>query len=147
MKIERLILITFLGNYLINNVVASIVALIPARSGTPPFTAQYVIFIACSVVAVAIITWWYMKKAPKGLNAGIVFGIGGFVVSIATAFISGVAGVLLQTGSLSTMLSVLPNFWPFLASWSTAVLLGYWVIPGTLVGWYLARGSAQSMPM
>src|SRR4051812_2463111 len=41
MRIERLILITFLGNYLINNVVAAIVALLPLSGNT---TAQYVIY-------------------------------------------------------------------------------------------------------
>jgi hypothetical protein len=31
---------------------------------------------------------------------------------------------------------VIPNFWPFLANWSTVVLLAYWIIPAAAVGWY-----------
>jgi hypothetical protein len=80
-------------------------------------------------------------------RAGIVFGIVGFVVALATAFVTGVAGVLTQTGSLSQMVQVVPNFWPFLASWSTLALLLYWVVPATLVGWYFGRSSAPTPMM
>ena len=146
MNLERSILIVFLGNYLINTVVAALVSLIPASQGGGVLTPQYITFVVAGAVVVAILTWWYMKGAEKSVGSGLTFGVVGFVTAIAVALITGVAGVLGQTGSLSAVAGVLPNFWPFLWNWSTLVLLGYWVISATLVGWYLARGtSAQPM--
>jgi hypothetical protein len=37
------------------------------------------------------------------------------------------------------MFGIIPNFGPFLMSWSTLILLGYWVIPSAIVGWWLQR--------
>jgi hypothetical protein len=142
MKIERAILIAFLGNYLVNNVVAAIAAFVPAGTGT--ITAQYITFVVLAAILIAIMSWWYFKMAPKGWVAGLWFGLLGFVVSIVVAFITGVSGVLVQTASFSTLWSVLPNFGPFLWSWSTLVLLGYWIIPAVLVGWWMGRGAAMS---
>jgi len=144
MKIERAILIAFLGNYLVNNVIAAIAAFVPAGTGT--ITAQYVTFIVLAAILIAIMTWWYLKMvAPSmALMAGLWFGVIGFVASIVVAFITGVSGVLVQTASFPTLWSVLPNFGPFLWSWSTLVLLGYWVIPAVIVGWFMAR---KAMPM
>ena len=147
MNIERSILVSFLGNYLTNTVVAALVALIPASTKPGIFTPQYITYVVIAVIVVGIITWWYMKAAPRSLQSGLIFGIIGFVVAILTAFISGIAGVLTQTGSLTQMVSVVPNFWPFLASWSTLVLFLYWVIPAALVGWWLARGRAPAPMM
>ena len=147
MKIERAILIAFLGNYLVNNVVAAIAAFVPAGTGT--FTAQYIVFIVLAVILVAIMTGWYLKtaSASMALMAGVWFGVIGFVVAIATAFITGVSGVLVQTASFSTLWSVLPNFGPFLWSSSTLVLLGYWIVPGVLIGWWMGRKAVgSSMP-
>src|ERR1700722_8185898 len=141
MKLERAILIAFLGNYLVNNVVAAIAAFIPA--GTGVLTAQYITFVVLSAILIAIMTKWYMKAGPRGFMPGLWFGILGFVVSIVVAFITGVSGVLVQTASFSTLWSVLPNFGPFLWSWSTLVLLGYWVIPAVLIGWWMGRGKAM----
>jgi len=143
MNIERSILVSFLGNYLTNTVVAALVALIPASATPGILTPQYISYVVLAVIVVGILTWWYMKAAPRSLKAGIIFGVIGFVVAIVTAFVSGIAGVLTQTGSFSQMLTVIPNFWPFLASWSTLVLLLYWVIPAALVGWWLGRGRAM----
>lgn len=145
MKLERAILIAFLGNYLVNNVIAAIAAFVPA--GTGVLTTQYITFVVLAAVLIAIMTWWYMKAAPRGFMAGLWFGILGFVVSIAVAFITGVSGVLVQTASFSTLWSVLPNFGPFLWSWSTLVLLGYWVIPAVLIGWFMGRGRVSSPSM
>jgi hypothetical protein len=142
MKIERAILIAFLGNYLVNNVIAAIAAFVPAGTGT--ITAQYITFVILAAVLIAIMAWWYFKMAPRGFMPGLWFGILGFVVSIVVAFITGVSGVLVQTASFSTLWSVLPNFGPFLWSWSTLVLLGYWVIPTVLVGWMMGRGRVAS---
>ena len=147
MNIERSIVITFLGNYLVNTVVAALVALVPAGTGTTVLTPRYIAFVLLAALIVALLTWWYMRTGNKTLNSGIIFGVAGFVVAIATAFITGVAGVLSQTGSFAAVISVLPNFWPFLANWSTLVLLGYWVIPAALIGWYLGRGAMPQRPM
>jgi hypothetical protein len=86
----------------------------------------------------------------NALMGGIVFGVGAFVISILTTFVSGIAGVLAQTGSLAQVGSVLPNFGPFIWSWSTLILLCFWVIPAALVGWWLQMRSSKmahsSMP-
>ena len=133
MKTDRAILIAFLGNYLINTVLAAVVALVPASADGGIFTAQYISFIVLSAVLVGVLVWWYGVGDARG---GAIFGGIGFLVAIATAFVTGVAGVLAQTGSLSAVAGVLPNFWPFLWNWSTLVLLGYWVIPAAAMGWY-----------
>jgi hypothetical protein len=148
MKIERAILIAFLGNYLINNVVAAIAAFVPAGSGSTWTSPQYYVFIVLAVILVAILTWWFLKMVSPSMAmmAGLWFGIIGFVTSIAVAFITGVSGVLVQTASFPTLWSVLPNFWPFLWSWSTLVLLGYWVIPALLLGWWMGRGMTRPAP-
>ena len=143
MKFERAILVVFLGNYLINNVVAAIVALIPASTGGGIFTPQYISFVLLSAALVAGLAWWCGKSDVK---SGAIFGAIGFAVAIVTAFVSGISGVILQTGSLSQAMTVIPNFWPFLANWSTLVLLAYWVLPAAAVGWYFGRGNtAHSM--
>lgn len=147
MNIERSIVIAFLGNYLVNTVAAALVALIPASTSTSVVTPQYIVFVALAAIVVGLLSWWYMQKAPKSLNGGIAFGVVGFVVAIATAFVTGVAGVLSQTGSFSAVIGVLPNFWPFIANVSTLVLFGYWVIPAALVGWYFGRSRAPAPMM
>lgn len=136
MQLERSVLISFLGNYLNNNIVAAVVALLPASAAGGMLTVQYVGYVVLAAISVAIFTWWMGARSVK---AGVIFGLIGFVVAILTAFISGISGVLTQTGSLSQMFSILPNFVPFILNPSTLVLLGYWVIPAALVGWY--RGS------
>jgi hypothetical protein len=143
MKLERAILIAFLGNYLVNNVVAAIAAFVPAGTSGSILTAQYITFIVLAALLVALMTWWYK---PTTMMQGLMFGVLGFVVSIAAAFITGVSGVLIQTASFSTLVSVLPNFGPFLWSWSTLVLLGYWVVPALLIGWWMGM-SRTARPM
>lgn len=139
MKTDKAILITFLGNYLINTVLAALVALVPASTDGGMLTPQYITFVAASAILVGTLTWWYGARDVRG---GVLFGVMGFVVAIAVAFVTGVAGVLAQTGSLSAVAGVLPNFWPFLANWSTLVLLGYWIIPAAAVGWYMQPKAA-----
>lgn len=149
MNIERAILITFLGNYLTNTVVAAVVALIPAATNPGIFTAQYISYVVLAAVVVAILTWWYMKSmmGAASWKSGLIFGVVGALVALVTAFISGLAGVLGQTGSLSQMVSIVPNFWPFLASVSTLVLVLIWLIPSTLVGWWLGRAKSPAPMM
>ncbi len=139
-----MILIAFLGNYLINNVVAAIVALLPLSGNT---TTQYVVYFVLAAIATGIFTWWFLKAVPKGMamKSAAIFGGVAFVVAVVTAFVSGISGVLTQTGSLSQLVSVLPNFWPFLWNWSTLALLAYWVIPAAAIGWWMQRGASQPM--
>ncbi len=137
MNLERSVLMGFFGNYLVNTVIASIVALIPAPAGGGILTPRYMLFVVLAVVVVAVLAWWYMNGAPRNLKSGIVFGVIGFVVAILTALITGVAGVLAQTGSFSAVASVLPNFVPFIWNWPTLIPLGYWIVPAALIGWYL----------
>lgn len=146
MNLERSILVAFLGNYIINNVVAAIVALIPASNSTSVFTPQYIVYVLLAAAFAGAFAWWALKNvsASRALNAGIVFGGVAFVVSIVTAFVTGVTGVLAQTGSLSQMFAIIPNFGPFLLSWSTLVLLAYWVIPGAIVGFLKQRKAAAT---
>lgn len=144
MNIERSILVSFLGNYIVNTVVAAVVALVPASQTPGMLTPQYITYVILAAIAVAIFTWWY---GARNLKQGAIFGVIGFVIALAVAFISGVAGVLTQTGSLSQMFSVIPNFGPFLMSASTVVLLGYWVIPSALVGWWKGRSAAPTPMM
>lgn len=148
MKIERAILIAFLGNYLINNVVAAIAAFVPAGSGSEWTSPQYYSFVILAIVLVALISWWYLKAISRNsaLMAGLWFGVIGFLTSIVVAFITGVTGVLVQTASFSTLWSVLPNFGPFIWNVSTIVLLGYWIIPAVVIGWLMGRSKAMAMP-
>jgi hypothetical protein len=146
MKFERAILIAFFGNYLINNVVAACVALLPSNPGGGIFTVQYLTFVVLSAVVVGVLSWWLLGDRAD-LRSGATFGVIGFLVAIVTAFISGISGVVLQSGSLSQAMSVIPNFWPFLANWSTLVLLGYWVIPAAAWGYYVTWKGGGGMGM
>lgn len=144
MKLQRTILITFLGNYITNTIVAAAVALVPASATPGMLTPQYISFVVLSAIVVGLLTWWFGAMNTKD---GAIFGALGFVVALAVAFISGVAGVLSQTGSVSQMFAVIPNFGPFILSSSTVVLLGYWVIPAALVGWWNGRKAAPATMM
>ncbi len=146
MNLERALLIGFLGNYLINTIVAAIIALAPRSAEGGIFTIQYILFVALSAVVVAGLAKWYMGDAPRTIKSGVLFGLMGFVVAIITAFVTGIAGVLANTGSFSAVAGVLPNFWPFIANWSTLLLIGYWVIPAALIGWYVQPKMGASAP-
>lgn len=146
MNWERLLLVAFFGNYLINNVVAGIVSLVPAKAGGGLLTPQYILYVILAGIVVGLVTWWYFRKAPAATwQEGLVYGVSGFVISIATTFVSGVAGVLAQSGSLSQLISVLPNFGPFLWSWSTLVLLAFWVLPAGFVAWWIQMKMTKSV--
>ncbi len=147
LKWERLLLIPFLGNYVVNNVAAALVALVPASPGnTSVFTPQYLTFMLLAAITAGLFAWWYLARIERSeaLKWGIIFGVAGFVISILTTLISGISGVLAQTGSFAQVAQVLPNFWPFLWSRNTLILLGFWVIPALLVGWYLGRGKSHA---
>jgi hypothetical protein len=146
MKWERLFLIAFLGNYIINNVVAGVVSLIPASTGSSLFTPQYITYVILAMIVVGLLTLWYFRRAPMASwRTGLIFGVSGFVISILTTFVSGIAGVLAQSGSLSQVITVLPNFGPFLWNWSTLILFFFWVIPATFVGWWIQMKMAKKM--
>ncbi len=142
MNIERAILITFLGDYIIIKILAAIVSLVPGGSASI-FSAPYIVYYIISAISVGIFTWWYMMDAPANLRAGIWFGLMGFAVAIVTEFVAGIAGTLSQTGSFSQTLSVIPTFLPFVASWATVAVLAYWVIAAAAAGWWLERGKAK----
>lgn len=147
MRIERLILISFLGNYLINNIVAALVAMLPVSGNT---TAQYVVYFVLAAIAAAAFTWWYFMGMSKSdaLKQGAMFGIGAFLVAVVTAFVSGISGVLAQTGSFSQLIAVLPNFGPFIFNWSTLALLGYWLVPAVAIGWWMQyKMGSKAAPM
>ena len=140
MNIERSILISFLGNYVTNNVVAALVALIPASAAAASvITPQYIAYVVFAAIVIGIFAWWHLSTLPRShaLMTGVVFGTVGFAIALLTAFITGISGVLAQTGSLSQVATVIPNFGPFLFSWSTVVLLGYWLIPAAAVGYFM----------
>jgi hypothetical protein len=149
MKVERMILIAFLGNYLVNNVVAGLASLVPASQGAanPMLTAQYATFCVLAFIALGIIAWWYLKKLPASgsLMQGLIFGVVGFIVTVVTAFVSGVCAVLLQTGSLAQVAQALPNFGPYLLNMTTVVLAVLWIAPSVLVGWFMQMKAGNSM--
>lgn len=141
---ERLVLVAFLGNYLIINIVSAIVALFPA-STSGGITPQYVAFVVLAGIAAGFITWWYFCTNTKNatVRQGTIFGIGGFIIAILTTFVSGISSVLAQTGSFQKVIEILPNFGPYLWNGSTIALLAYWVIPGAAVGYYLQKKSSK----
>lgn len=147
MNIERSILIAFLGNYLIGTVATALVALIPVAQGGGMLTPQYIVFVIIAAVIVALLTHWYMRAAEKNLKSGALFGVLGIVLAVITSFITGISGVLSQTGSLTAVINVIPNFWPFIATTQTLVLVGYWLIPATFIGWWLGRPKAPTPMM
>ena len=145
MNFERALLITFLGDFIMTKVLASIVVLVPSATAdlwSPPFLAYYVL----SLAAVALFTWWYMLVAPKSLQAGIMFGVTGFIVAVATEFVAGIFGTLSQTGSLSAVIGVIPSFLPFIASWTTVIQCITWIVPAAAIGWWLQRKATGMAP-
>jgi hypothetical protein len=153
MKNLIFVLVAFLGNYIINNVVAAIVALIPASQSESVLTPQYIAYVILAAIFAAGFAWlalWMtsaLLHTPASIKNAVMFGVVAFIVSIVTAFVTGVTGVLAQTGSLSQMFSIIPNFGPFLLSWSTLVLLAYWVIPSAVMGWMQEKKAAAPAPM
>ena len=147
MRTERIILIAFLGNYLINNLVTATVALLGFSGGS---MMQYTVYIVLAAVATALFTWWYLQPLDKSMaiRDSIIFGVSAFVVAVLTAIVSGIASVLAQTGSFAQLATVIPNFGPFLMNWATLAILGYWVIPAAFMGWIMHKGkSASASPL
>lgn len=148
-----MILIAFLGNYLVNNVAAGLAALIPPSQGGGLLSAQYLTFVLFAAITTAIMAWWYLMRLAReiGIVQGLIFGVVGFVTAIVTAFITGIAGVLLQTNSLAQVAQVLPHFGPYLLNWTTLILLGVWIIPAVIVGavmqMRMKAPAPQSSPM
>ncbi len=137
-----MILIAFFGNYLVNNVVAALASLVPATQGsTSILTPQYITFMVLAALLLGAVAWWYLMRMSRAgaLMQGLIFGVVGFVVAIATAFVTGIAGVILQTGSLAQVAAVLPNFGPYIMNKTTLILLCLWIIPAVLIGWFMQR--------
>jgi hypothetical protein len=138
MNFERAILIAFIGNYLINNLVAGLVTLIPGTPAASYTDPHYIGYIIIAAIFVAVYTYWYGAKAKLTATNGALFGVIGFAVAIVTAFISGIAGVVAQSGSISQAVTILPQFGAYIANWSTLALLAFWVIPAAIVGYVIA---------
>lgn len=155
MKIERMILIAFLGNYLVNNVAAGLASLVPPTQATTQlqqiFSAQYMTFAVLAAITAGVVAWWYFKKMSGDWMQGLIFGGVGFVVAVVTAFVTGIAGILIQGGTLAQVASALPNFGPYLWQPTTLVLFIVWVAPGALVGYFLqsrmGRSGGESVDM
>ena len=135
MNWERIILVSFFGNYIINTVIAGvIVGILPTSTVKGITSPQYIVFALVSAAFVAFLTWWYFNMSRGTMISGLTFGVVGFVVSVASTFVSGFAGVLVQTGSFSQAFGILPNFGPFILNWATLVLFLVWVVPSALIG-------------
>ncbi len=145
---ERVLLVSFFGNFIINSVVTALVSLLPASQGGGMFTPQYITYVILSAIVVFLLAWWYFApiKRTASVLCGTAFGVVGFVIAILTVLISSSSSVLQQTGSFSQLVSVLPNFGPYLMTWTTLVVFGYWVIPALLAGWVLGRQYKRAMP-
>jgi len=141
MKCERLLLITFFGNYVISTVASALAALVPNNGATGYVAPQSIAYIVLALIISSCFAYWYLiKKTPETrLRAGALFGIMGFVVAIMTTFISGAASVVAQSGSLSKLVEVLPNFGSYLIGATTLIILGFWVLPSIAVGYVLSR--------
>jgi len=149
MKWERLLLVAFFGNFVINSIVTAIVSLLPNSGNSGMASPQYITYVILSAITVGILAWWYYKPMRSAASevSGAIFGLGGFVIAVLTVLISSSSGVLQQTGSFSQLVSVLPNFGPYLWQWTTLVVLLYWVIPSVIVGWLTKRqGARMSAP-
>ena len=143
MRYERIVLLVFFGDYLINEVAAGLSALVP-MSGEESVWNQYIVFVVLAVLIVSLLAWWFLITSAQNaeIKTGVVFGVVGVVVSIAVTFVSGIFGMLFDTGSVFSILDILPNFLPYLWDVSTIVLIAYWVLPAALVGWLLERKTA-----
>lgn len=141
---ERAVLVSFLGNYIINTIIAGvIIGILPASTSKGITSPQYIVFALVSALFVAFLTWWYFGMTRGTMIKGITFGVIGFVVSVASTFVSGFAGVLVQTGSFSQAFGILPNFGPFLWNLATLVLLIVWIVPAALIGMYLEKPTSS----
>ncbi|MDB5187944.1 MAG: hypothetical protein JWO50_464 [Candidatus Kaiserbacteria bacterium] len=144
MKWERMILVSFFGNYIINTIIAGIIVAIMPASTTKGITSpQYVVFALVSAIFVALFTCWYFKYSRGTLISGTTFGVVGFLIAIASTFVSALAGTLVQTGSFSQAFAIVPNFGPFLWNWATLVLIAVWVIPAAIVGMMQERSAPK----
>ena len=142
MKFERMFLIAFFGNYVVNNIVAGLASLVPASQGAtnPMLTAQYFTFVILGLIALGLMAWWYLCGMPRegGVKLGGIFGIVGFIIAIITALVTGISGIMLQTGAFPTA-EVLARFGPYIMNKTTLVLLVLWVAPAVAVGWFMQR--------
>lgn len=143
MTFERLILITFFGNYLINEVAAGLSVLAHVGddgSGWRP----YAVFVILAAVLVGLITWWVLRPSPRWdpLRIAFTLGVIGILVSVLTTLVSSIFGTLFDTASLSSVGGVLQSFPAFLWDISTLILIGYWILPALVVGWFLSNKTA-----
>ena len=145
MNLERLILIAFFGESLINVIVVGLVYAIPVGDSDGGYYLQYAFFALVAALVVGYITRWYLRGPihdPSKFRAALRFGLGGFLISLVWSFVSGFFGLLYGGGTFGDALATIPTFVPYVLSWPTLVLAGYWIIPAMMVGWFLERKPA-----
>lgn len=138
MDIGRAALIAFAGNFFIVRVLAAAAVLVP-NSAAGALSLPHLVFFALTIPTVALLAWWCMREDGGNLHTGVLFGITGFFIALVTEFVTGISSMLMQTGSLSMVVNVIPSFGPFIAQWATVVTFAYWVIPAAAVGWWFGR--------
>jgi hypothetical protein len=144
-------LIAFFGNYVLSTIVPLVVYFVPGAlttAATGPTNPYYLFFILLSAVSVALLAWWYLKTVPadKALKAGVIFGVIGYLIVVGLSVVSNISTAWVQTGSGAEIVRALASFVSIFGAAQTYVLLGEWLIPSALVGWWLGRKKA-SMPM
>lgn len=140
-------MIAFFGNYLINNVAASIAAFVPAAKLTSTVSWQYVGTVTLAAVSVAIVTWWFFRRPRQGaLVQGIIFGVLGFAVVLIATYVSAISSAIQQTGSFSYVPLAFSQVNASVFNWPVLIILGVWIIPATIVGWWFERRAKKSAP-
>ena len=77
MNLQKAFLITFLGNYITNTVVAALVALVPASAVPGMLTPQYITFVVLAAIVVGLLAAW---QGVRSINAAAIVGAIGFGV-------------------------------------------------------------------
>ncbi len=145
MHIERAILIAFLGNYLINIILGTLIVFLPL--GTNEY-AQYIVYVVLAGIMTGIFSWWHLSTASRAntFTSGIVFGVIAFIVAVATALLSIIAEGFAQKTPLFGPESVLSNVVSLIFDWQILVLLGYWVVPSAIVGLLMQKRDTITVP-
>ena len=128
-------MIPFLGNYIINNIVAGSVTLIPVSPVGGYLAPQYITFVILAAIVVALLTWWYLNplRRMNAMKFGIIFGVSGYIISLLTALVSTLAGIVEQSGSLVQVASGLAEVGPSVWGWFSLFTFAS--------GWFRQRSS------
>jgi hypothetical protein len=136
MKWERMILVAFAGNYIINTLLAGLVVGVLGQGASQGvLTPQYITLALLSAGFVAGITWWSFRTTARTLVQGVSFGVIGLVLAIVTTIVSATMGAIIQTGSFANVGTILAHIPGFLLTIPTLVLVFVWVVPAAIVGY------------